>query len=103
MQPDTKMFARFTIPNAGYESERELASHLLKLDEKYEVELVNMGQSSTSIKLKWFSVPFNSVHFEFSNEDGTPTDIFDRGDTNPYLRMMGINSPFKGQLPLKEE
>lgn len=71
---------------AGYDCEKERVKSLgFKVGDKFEVDYIDMGGSSTSIYLKDFpNQLFNSVFFEFE-ENGEELDIY--GDTrfNPYL------------------
>lgn len=71
---------------AGYDCEEEMVKTLgFKVGDKFEVEYIDMGGSSTSIQLKDFpNQSFNSVFFEFE-EDGKELDIYDDTRFNPYL------------------
>ena len=71
---------------AGYDCEKEKVKTLgFKVGDKFEVEYIDMGGSSTSIYLKDFpNQPFNSVFFEFE-ENGKELDIYDNTKFNPYL------------------
>ena len=71
---------------AGYDCEEEMVKSLgFKVGDKFEVEYIDMGGSSTSIHLKDFpNKPFNSVFFEFE-ENGNELDIYDDTRFNPYL------------------
>ena len=71
---------------AGYDCEEEMVKSLgFKVGDKFEVEDIDMGGSSTSIHLKDFpNQPFNSVFFEFE-ENGKELDIYDDTRFNPYL------------------
>lgn len=62
---------------AGYPSDLETVKSLgFKVGDRFEVESISVGQSSTGVYLKEFpSKCFNSVFFNFE-EDGTPLDIF---------------------------
>ena len=51
---------------------------------RYEVEEINMGQSNTSVYLKWHKGVFNSIDFTFE-EDGKEIDIYKDKDFNPYI------------------
>lgn len=79
------LYAKFMYPNSGWDSDVEYAKKVgLKAGEKYEVECVSMGQSHTSIYLKYIKGDFNSVQFEFE-EDEKPIDIYRSPKYNPYL------------------
>lgn len=56
----------------------------LEKDASYEVEQINMGQSYTSIYLKWHKGAFNSIDFIFT-ENGQEIDIYKDKDFNPYI------------------
>lgn len=80
------LYAKFMYPDNGREYDKKYVKEVgLKVGERYEVEDVDMGQSSTSIYLKDIKGSFNSVHFEFE-ENGKPIDIYDDPRYNPYLR-----------------
>lgn len=71
---------------AGYDCEKELVKSLgFKEGDKFEVDYIDMGSSSTGIHLKDFpNQSFNSVFFEFE-ENGEELDIYDDTRFNPYL------------------
>ena len=71
---------------AGYDYEEEMVKSLgFKVGDKFEVDYIDMGGSSTSIHLKDFpNQPFNSVFFEFE-ENGRELDIYDDTRFNHYL------------------
>ena len=81
-----KIYAVVETLRAGYDCEEEMAKSLgFKERDKFEVEYIDMGGSSTSIYLKDFpNQPFNSVFFEFE-ENGKELDIYDNTKFNPYL------------------
>lgn len=59
----------------------------LKVGDKFEVEYISMGQSSTKVTLKDFTEDcFSSVFFRFE-EDGKDLDIFKDERFNPYLNI----------------
>lgn len=70
---------------AGFPSNKETVESLgFKVGDKFEVESISVGQSSTGVYLKEFpSRCFNSVFFSFE-EDGTPLDIFSDDRFNSY-------------------
>ena len=59
--------------------------HDLELGKLYEVKDIRMGQSHTTIYLKEKEHPYNSVIFEFY-EDNKQIDIYKDERFNPYLR-----------------
>jgi hypothetical protein len=74
------------IENEGPVSKRK---YPLEIGKMYEVDLIDMGSSSTDILLKGFNDRdskswFNSVCFEFY-EDDKEIDIYSDKRFNPYL------------------
>ena len=76
--------AKFVLPQAGYFRDQDVASTFLIEGWTYEVDRVVMSQSHTSIWLKGYPVPFNSVQFEFY-KDGEKHDIYNDPEYNPYI------------------
>ena len=76
--------AVYNYPENGYRPAEQL-----KVGKEYNVERVDMGQSSTAIYLSGFSVSFNSVQFDFF-EDGKPIDIYRSPKYNPYIRKREV-------------
>lgn len=80
------LYARFKYPENGYDADKEYAKSIpLKINERYAVEDVFMGQSNTSITLIGIPGSFNSVQFEFETPNGNPIDIYKSKKYNPYL------------------
>lgn len=80
------LYARFEYPESGWPSDRDYVEKSgLEVGKRYLVEKVDMGQSYTSIFLDGFRRPFNSVHFEFEEEDYTPVDIYRDRRYNYYM------------------
>ena len=78
------LYAKFVYPDYGYDCDIEYAKKVgLKVGERYEVEDLSMGGSHTSIFLKNIDGSFNSVQFEFE-EDDMPIDIYRSPKYNPY-------------------
>lgn len=73
---------------AGYDCEEEMVKSLgFKVGDKFELECIDMGGSSTSIHLKDFpNQSFNSVFFDFE-EGGKELDIYSDTRFNPYLNL----------------
>lgn len=70
--------------DVGYQIERSEVTELgWKVGDEFKVEEIDMGGSSTSIKLEDGGY-FNSVFFEFY-EDGKPLNIYEDKRFNPYL------------------
>ena len=81
------LYAKFMYPDNGYNSDKEYAEKMgLEVGERYEVANVSMGGSHTSIYLKDIKGVFNSVQFEFE-EDEKPIDIYRDPRYNPYLSL----------------
>ncbi|QFP93547.1 hypothetical protein [Edwardsiella phage vB_EtaM_ET-ABTNL-9] len=79
------IYATVKTLKAGFPSDKEAVKSLgFKVGDKFEVESISVGQSSTGVYLKEFpSRCFNSVFFNFE-EDGTPLDIFSDDRFNSY-------------------
>ena len=79
------LYAKFMYPDYGLDCDVIHAVRAgLKVGEKYEVEDLSMGQSHTSIFLKGINGAFNSIQFEFF-EDDNKVDIFRNPKYNGYL------------------
>lgn len=63
-----KMKATYAHPENGYDCQKERAKEVLELGKEYEVEYVEVHQSSTDVYLTEFKNPFNSVFFDFDEE-----------------------------------
>lgn len=82
------IYARFLYPNYGHVGDGSSAiSAGLTVGERYEVASISMGQSYTSITLVDFSGMYNSVLFEFEEEDGTDINIYKDPRFNPYMEF----------------
>ena len=80
------LYAKFNYPDNGWPGERGYPeSKGLEVGKRYELEYVSMGQSYTSIYLTEIEGVFNSVQFDFEEEDGTPVDIYDDPRYCPYM------------------
>ena len=79
------IYATVKTLKAGFPSDKEAVKSLgFKVGDKFEVESISVGQSSTGVYLKEFpSRCLNSVLFNFE-EDGTPLDIFSDDRFNSY-------------------
>lgn len=80
------LYARYKFPNNGHESDKKSCKQYLIEGKRYEVITVTMGQSSTYITLLHMPCVFNSVNFEFENEDGSLHDIYKDPNYNPYIK-----------------
>ena len=79
------LYAKFMYPDYGHDCDVESAKKAgLKVGEKYEVEDLSMGGYYTSIWLKGIDEIFNSVQFDFY-EDEQPIDIYRSPKYNAYL------------------
>lgn len=79
------IYARYIYPNSGYPQDRQEVSELLEVGNRYLVESVDMGQSYTTIFLDGFKRGFNSIYFEFEEEDGSPVNIYKDRRFNHYM------------------
>lgn len=79
------LYARYLHPHNGYERDKERCKENLVLTERYLVTSVDMSQCITYITLSGLSGRFNSVNFEFENEDESPHNIYEDPTYNPYL------------------
>lgn len=81
------LYAKFMHPNNGWENDVKRAKEAeLKVGERYKVDWISMGGFCTSIFLMDFkNAHFNSVQFDFEEEDGTPVDIYNDSRYNPYM------------------
>lgn len=80
----TKIYARLVHPKNGYDYNREEVK-ILDDTINYPVESVSMGQSNTSFIIKGIPGSFNSVQFEFFDENFKCIDIYAMPEFNPYL------------------
>ena len=64
----------------------------LKVGDRIPVRDIDMGQSSTSIYLDGYKGSFNSVFFEFEEND-KEIDIYGDKRYNPYLSMYDDCNP----------
>lgn len=73
----SKIYARLTEPDAGYKCDQDKVRDAgLELDKLYPVSSVEVNRSYTDVWLDDFITRFNSVHFDFEDEDGNPVDIY---------------------------
>lgn len=80
------LYATVKSLDVGYQHDREqFEKACLKLEDRFVVRNVSMGQSHTNILLEGFDVSFNSVAFDY-DEDGEPINIYEDARYNPYLR-----------------
>ena len=83
--PDVTITAFFNNPEAGFPHHIE-AGKSLELGKNYEVSIINMGQSYTSVKLADFpDLVFTSTQFKFFEGDNE-INIFRDPRFNPYMR-----------------
>ena len=72
-----KIYARFVEPNAGFSNDPGKVSKAgLKLGERYLLEDAEVGGWYTRVSLVGISEWFNSVHFDFEDEEGNLVDIY---------------------------
>ena len=71
--------------NAGYDAEKQKMIDLgIKVGDRFTIRSIDMGQSSTSIYLIEHSGHFNSVFFDFE-ENNEKLNIYVDSRFNPYL------------------
>ena len=75
--------AKLMHPDAGYDADKEKVKKL-QPNTHYTVSSIHMGQSNTNVYLVDVSGVFNSVNFEFY-EDEKLIDIYSDKRFNPYL------------------
>ena len=78
------LYAKYTNPNAGFDFDKKNCEEYLVPDRKYIVEDIEMGSWHTTVYLKGFNVPFNSVNFTFYKDD-EEYDIYGDPEYNPYI------------------
>jgi hypothetical protein len=79
------LYAKFMYPDNGYDCDVEEAIRFgLKVGERYEVEYLSMGGSHTSVFLNNINGCFNSVQFEFY-ENEQPVDIYRNPKYSGYM------------------
>ena len=82
----SRIYAICRTLDAGYPGEREnLQKSGIKVGDKIELVDVSMGQSYTSVLLDGYEHGFNSVFFNFVDENGRDYNIFRDPRFNPYL------------------
>ena len=75
------LMAKYVRPQAGPVEPNKLA-----INEVYPVTKVEMHGYHTNINLEGFGDEnFNSVNFDFQDENGAPVNIFMMPEYNPYL------------------
>lgn len=76
-----KLFAQITKPENGYLPDQEASKRYIEqngAEHLYEVERVDIGRSSTDVRLKDISREFNSVNLSFFvSEDGKQVREYD--------------------------
>lgn len=75
-------YAKLAHPEYGGDYDAENVKPL-KRDTFYPVQDVSIGQSYSSFQIIGMGGGFNTVQFDFYNEDKNPIDIFDT-EYNPY-------------------
>lgn len=75
------LMAKYVRPQAGYVEPNKLA-----INEVYPVTKVEMHGYHTNIHLEGYGEEnFNSVNFDFQDENGAPVNIFAMPEYNPYI------------------
>ena len=88
MEEQNMVYAKFMDPDAGYRGDIGYAKNQrLVVGNRYEVDSIVIGSYFTEVWLKGFQYYFNSVQFEFEDENGKPVDIFTHPrSTHEYRR-----------------
>lgn len=82
------LFAKYVHEYNGLQWERELIEKAgLEVGHYYVIEDIVVGQSYTDVKLKHYG-SFNSVFFDFYDNNGDKVNIFKMPKYNPYLRKL---------------
>ena len=80
------LYAKFMYPESGLDGDIKCAKEAkLEVGKRYVVEDVCMGGWFTDIFLEGINGCFNSVQFEFEEEDGFPVDIYNDRRYNLYM------------------
>lgn len=89
------LYAKCTKPDSGYAYDSKLCKDLLDMEKMYAVKEVYMSGWHTDIILEDFDeryentplykYSFNSVNFDFFDENSNPVDIYSMPEYNPYL------------------
>lgn len=74
----SKLYAKFLGEN-GYDSELERAMKILEVDCMYPVESIDIGGSSSKVYFYGFKDDYNSVMFEFYDEEFNEINIYKNG------------------------
>lgn len=83
------LYAICVCVDNGYPIDQEkLNKNNIEIGDRFKVEDVFMGQSSTRLALEGFKDAFNSVHFKFEDESGSEVNIYRDPRYNPYLRLV---------------
>ena len=72
----TKLFAIVTSVTNGYALDAAYVSEHFKVGDKVEVTRSEVGGFHTNVYINEFKRPFNSVHFQFVDENDEPFDIY---------------------------
>ena len=92
------MIAKLVRPYSGSDYDKEIVAKYLTVDKSYKVKAICMSGYNTDIKLCDVEYPttgnyviFNSVNFEFYEDDGTtPIDIYRDVRYNPFMRGRSV-------------
>lgn len=87
------LIAIVTTLEAGYAFDKQqMVECNLKVGDRIPVRDIDMGQSRTTISLDGYKGSFNSVFFEFEEND-KEIDIYGDKRYNPYLSMYDDCNP----------
>lgn len=87
------LYARYLYPNNGLRRHQDDCTKAgLKVGKRYLVWEVEMGQSNTSIVLDGIAGRFNSVFFEFEEEEFLSVNIYRDPYYNHYMAADKLQS-----------
>lgn len=79
-----KLFAKLSRPEYGSENDRSKVTTITP-SKLYEIENITISGMGSSFTLVGINEVFNTVQFDFYNEDGKEIDVFKIEKLNPYL------------------
>ena len=81
-----RLFAKVVTLEGGYKiNEEEIRNSGYKIGDMFKVSDVSMGQSITYVYDAKDGRSYNSIYFEFYDENGVEIDIYNNNLFNPYM------------------
>lgn len=81
-----KVFAVCRTLNAGTNYHKEvMEKNNIKVGDKIEVSDIQVGSFMSYVSLVGYKDEFNTVFFDFENENGESTDIYNNPDYQTYF------------------